>query len=171
MVCKSKTNKAISSNRKAGGISIPKLDGKLDEINFLTEFAHALPENTYLKSLFSDELIGYATEKIRSDFLPNIYEELQGAWDDRMRMAGEVGQLKEVLSLKDAEYKELEQELKSIMEESRRRMNELHEERVTNHALRAEIDQLRNLNEQLQKQIDGLKVKLYDLEHPEGVVS
>ena len=58
-------------------LTLKKLDGKSDEIEFLEELAAAIPEDSYLAKLFSRDLICWVTQQIEWDFFPDI----MSAWN------------------------------------------------------------------------------------------
>lgn len=57
-----------------GKIAIPAEMGKDEEISLLREITTLLPDDSYLKGLFTDEFIKWVAGMIRKDFLPDMFQ-------------------------------------------------------------------------------------------------
>lgn len=55
---------------------------KLDEVNFLVRISDSLPENCYLKSLFTGRLINWVEYQIKNDIAPDVLTELEAVATD-----------------------------------------------------------------------------------------
>jgi hypothetical protein len=63
-------------------IKVGTTSSKQDEIQALTKIAAGLPSETYLHSLFSNDLVEWATYKILDDIAPDVFDHLQLAKKD-----------------------------------------------------------------------------------------
>ena len=148
---------------------------KAEETKILEKITSIFKEhpNNYLSSMFSDDLCTWASNQIREDMSLNVYEYIQDSYEHRT----EVTDLDRKISDLEAGRK-VNQELIddmgiSIGDHKQNTLNAVMNAKEREDELQAQINDLIHENTQLIKlevdngqEIRDLKVKLYDLEHP-----
>ena len=128
--------------------------------------------DTYLKSLFSDDFLGWVSQQIKNDFPPDLYDWGFGAAN---KAQAEIEKLKAQLSLCQSLNKELLRQNESlaenakikcdIAEKAHERMSQLHKDKVD---LEMIINKKADAIDALEMDVIALKAKLYDLMNKGG---
>ena len=162
-------------------INIPNLADatKQEEIDFLKLLANSLSENSYLRGLFSDRLVFWASEQIKNDFPCDVWDleverlmkelnqkigELTVEQRDNQRLQNDLQREKEANASRADAYTRRTEFLESCLK-SRDDQIEYFNQHVAE--LTIETADLRSqLALATQKQLE-LKARIYDLEHGE----
>jgi hypothetical protein len=140
---------------------------KAEEISWLQSMATSLPADSYLLDLLSESMVCWAANQIKDDIAPDAWslirslrEEQALATQQHLTDQARINTLQGCLDAtsRDLEYVALDaQEQRRAYQESRSQYWNLV----------SEMDGQRLELEQAQTTIQALKVKLFDLEHPE----
>lgn len=93
---------------------------KAQEIEFLKTLAADLPEDCYLKSLFSDRFIGYVEHWVGNDIIPDVMNMVDEAKKDELSAA----QREKEANVEKYKYEKLERELQEEFEELKAKTEE-----------------------------------------------
>jgi hypothetical protein len=136
---------------------------KQEEIKILDKLRDAFMENpdNYLASLFTNDFVGWCTNRIRDDFPLDAYEQIKPEWDDewdkeRTKLENEVSNLKDKLTNCERNY--------GVELEENDRLNKVVDEIKSDlYAAESERDMATVEKETCEQEIIKLKARLYDL--------
>ena len=69
--------------------NINSQSSKQEEIDFINTFAEKIPRGTYLIDLFSDNLLTWIEQRIKSDFPPDIWQYIESIYEDNIKESDE----------------------------------------------------------------------------------
>lgn len=152
---------------------------KAEEIAYIEKIASTLPDNTYLKSFFTKDLVAWVSEQIHNDFGCDLYGTLQEEWNRTSRMSTEYNK---AFSEKDNEIKVLNSTIEDLatemarLNEARNQATQMAEKYSAKYqeAWNTACDATREASDKdnqvamLEAKIISLKVRIYDLEHQEA---
>lgn len=160
----------MSTTKKIENEVIAKLSKsplKAEEILFMEEIAQSVQGDTYLKDLFSPDMVGWVNNQIRSDFSPSLYEFFRQTEDERdqaKRDLGAVANQKDLMiSYRDTIIEEKEANIILLGKSIEHLRSDYQDARITISGQLEEIEQMRKYLEQTQWEVIQLKAKLYDL--------
>jgi len=143
--------------------TIDKLEtdpSKAEEIAFIEEVAESVPDNSYLKMLFTKQFMNWLREQIRNDFYPNLYEFWQQDVSDIENLHLEISRLKfqvedtnKVLAVKSKALSDLQEVFNTAQEAAGRNYDKLY----------YQLEDAEKIVENLKGEIINLKAKLYDM--------
>jgi predicted RNase H-like nuclease (RuvC/YqgF family) len=144
---------------------------KQDEINWLEEVASNVGEGTYLKSLFSEKFIGWATQKIKDDWSLDLMDEYYSSMNQSSALSAKLIKVTDDYEKDVKRYEEKAKEFANTIT----KMNE-HERGLQEkiQSLSRDCSKLRREKallipeydrwvKELTDEVTRLKVRLYDL--------
>lgn len=144
---------------------------KQQEISHLLEFAKALPDDCYLSSLFTQDMLAWVEQRIRNDFTVDLFDEMKASQievraavkhtnefeEDAARLTKEVTRLTgELKAANDLFTKEVANHNRNLFEAEQKAADE---RRDCNDA----VQQLQDANDAAKLEIIRLKAEIYDL--------
>jgi len=151
---------------------------KKEEIDFLNEVAESIPDDAYLKSLFTEQMVGWVARRIGEDIMPDLYQWfLDGITDcdKREREVREIcAEMEGALKAAEHRYGEMRtfmfyfKDCYSRQREYSKRLkiekaNAIGELYLSRSEWAEEAQAMKGTIEQLQSQVLLLKAKMFDL--------
>jgi len=151
---------------------------KQQEIDFLNEVAESIPECSYLKGLFTEHLVSWATQKIRDDWALDLFDLYNAETNRVLIMESENRKLASQLERADKERQEQIDEIKKhvahyrelyenqcdvVRKYQKELSNVTGELNLSRSEWSEEEDRYNTCIEQLEEQVKDLKSKLYDM--------
>lgn len=157
---------------KTAIFSLNSASSKADECAALQDLAANVPAGTYLKDLFTPELVDWVCHQISvNDFPPDLY----GAFEhERTSNNAELTAAKASLSTANAQIESLTKRAESLNETIQHQNTRIESLTDQLQASQSRFEQMWDDQEALQRElaeaetrIMQLKARLFDLEHPE----
>jgi len=120
-------------------------------------------KDTYLKGLFTDDLVSWVSIRIKDDIGPDLYGWLSGEMADFSNAFIERDEAREHLRNKDATIAELQSANEILAEKSQEQRNTIQLLNDECTMIRTEMYDMTEDNDKRRQEVVELKAKLYDL--------
>lgn len=140
---------------------------KQQEIDFLNEIAESIPSDSYLKDLFTEQLVNWVERRVKEDTMPNLYEWFQKTVNEVSDYEKVIRELNDQITKNEVVHqKQLEatkkmvthfQELYNDAVDAGRQASQYYDK------LHVEFDKAEEKIATLENEIIRLKAKLFDM--------